>query len=127
MCTKNAIEAHFALKAPCSNCPFKIKGAIELEPGRLAGIIEHLLTDDQSTFQCHKTVHSHLGGEWDDEGAYQPSGNEAMCAGAMIYLGKMGRPTVPMRLGMVYGAYKPELLALHFDKVIEPNNKIVRK
>lgn len=92
------------LKTPCNNCPFLKKGAIELRPGRLDGIVDDLLRDDMSTFQCHKTVHHKNGGEWDEEGVYRPSGNEAMCAGAAAFLMKRGRPTVGMRLGLVTGA-----------------------
>lgn len=62
---------------------------MELMPGRLEGIIETLVEDDHSTFQCHKTVHnSRTGGSWDDEGNYEATGLESMCAGAMIYLEK---------------------------------------
>jgi hypothetical protein len=95
---KDAFSQHYRLKQPCSNCPFRKEGAIELMPGRLAGIAQGLIKDDSSTFQCHKTVHSRKGGEFDDNGNYTPSGNEAMCAGAAAYLMKQGRPTIGMRL-----------------------------
>jgi len=113
----------FKLRRPCPNCPFLKQGAIELAPGRLDGIVETLVSDDHSTFHCHKTVHNgRTGGEWDDEGNYAASGNESMCAGAMIYLEKLGRPTVGMRVGHVLGLYSPGDLAPHFDAVIEPAN-----
>ena len=98
----NAFTTHYRLKKPCNNCPFLKKGAIALEPGRLQGIIDQLLTDDHATFQCHKTVHAETGGDWDAEGQYHPSGHEAMCAGAASYLLKRGRPTVGMRLAIVF-------------------------
>lgn len=113
----------FMLRRPCANCPFLKQGAIELAPGRLDGIVETLVSDDRSTFHCHKTVHNgRTGGEWDDEGNYAASGHESMCAGAMIYLEKLGRPTVGMRVGRVLGMYSPNDLAPHFDAVIEPAN-----
>ncbi|WP_244137517.1 hypothetical protein [Burkholderia pyrrocinia] len=57
----------FKLRRPCENCPFRKEGAIKLARGRLDGIVEHLIRDDHSTFQCHKTVHNTpTGGEWDD-------------------------------------------------------------
>ncbi|ACD21676.1 hypothetical protein [Paraburkholderia phytofirmans] len=116
-----SVEAHFKLRRPCENCPFRKQGAIELAPGRLAGIIDGLVTDDCSTFHCHKTVHNEgTGGEWDDEGNYVASGQESMCAGAMVYLEKIGRPTVGMRLGRVFGIYHPDRLLASFDDVIDP-------
>ncbi|KVD52832.1 hypothetical protein WI87_26260 [Burkholderia ubonensis] len=116
-----AIENHFKLRRPCENCPFRKNGAIQLAPGRLAGIIKHLVRDDHGTFQCHKTVHNqHTGGEWDDDGNYVASGQESMCAGAMIYLEKIGRPTVGMRLGRVLGLYDSERLLPSFGDIIDP-------
>ncbi len=119
--SKNTIENHFKLRRPCDNCPFLKIGAIELHPGRLEKIIQTLCDDDRSTFHCHKTVHNaRTGGEWDDDGHYHASGKESMCAGAIIFLEKMGRPTVAMRLGRVLGIYDPELLKPNYEHVIEP-------
>lgn len=106
--SRNPFAHHLRLKRPCKNCPFRVEGAIELEPGRLQGIIDGLLMDDMSTFQCHETTHGRRGGEWDDEGGYTPSGDEAMCAGAASLLIKRGRPTVAMRMAFVMGVAKPQ-------------------
>nr|WP_206770516.1 hypothetical protein [Pseudomonas mohnii] len=95
------------MKKPCANCPFLKEGAIPLSRGRLEGIISTLIEDDHSTFQCHKTVHSKRGGNWDDEGNYEPSGHESMCAGAAAYLMKKGRPTVGMRFAFATGDASP--------------------
>lgn len=108
----DVFKRHLRLKQPCANCPFRVSGAIELAPGRLESIIDGLLQDDRSTFHCHKTVHSERGGKWDDEGRYQPSEQEAMCAGAAALLLKRGRPTVAMRIGFVTGAVAPS----HWDQ-----------
>jgi hypothetical protein len=116
------IETHFKLRKPCENCPFLKQGAIDLAPGRLDGIIEQLVTDDYSTFHCHKTVHGPKGGDWDDEGNYRASGDESMCAGAMIYLEKLGRTTVAMRLGRALGVYNPDRLRSAFADVIDPES-----
>lgn len=105
---RDPFKHHLRLRKPCGNCPFLVEGAIELQPGRVERIIETLLTDDRSTFQCHKTVHSARGGEWDDEGNYMPSGHEAMCAGAAAFLMKRGRPTVGMRIAFALGAAQPD-------------------
>lgn len=114
------IAQHLKLKKPCGNCPFLKEGAIGLEYGRLQGIIDNLMTDDMSTFRCHKTVHnSRTGGEFLEDGAYIPSGKESMCAGAMVYLEKAGRSTVAMRIGRAMRVYHPDNLASHFDAVID--------
>lgn len=112
----------FKLKRPCENCPFRKEGGIELAPGRLQGIINTLVNDDMTTFQCHKTVYGEkTGGEWDDEtGQYRPSGKESMCAGAIIYLEKAGQPTVGMRLGRALGLYDPSVLAPVYGEIIDP-------
>jgi hypothetical protein len=120
---RSIADAMFSLKKPCENCPFLKDGAIDLAPGRVDGIIENLVTDDWSHFQCHKTVHHpKTGGEWVDtnEGSqYVSSGREAMCAGAVIYLEKLGRPNVPMRMGRMIGVYQPDKLMVHADLVID--------
>ncbi len=115
----NPFAHHLRLKWPCSNCPFRLKGAIDLEPGRLDGIVEDLIKDDMSTFQCHKIVHSTKGGEWDEDGKYVPSGEEAMCAGAAALLMKRGRPTVGMRIAFVTGAATPDQWDGVFNEIIE--------
>lgn len=57
----------------CSNCPFRKEGAIELRPGRVEGIIAHLLGRDYNVFPCHKTTH----------GAAK---EESACMGALAYM-----------------------------------------
>lgn len=116
---QDRFKHHVRLKKACANCPFLKKGAIELSPGRLEGIIEHLTKDDHSTFHCHKTVHSAKGGERDDDGHYKPSGKEAMCAGAATYLMKKHRPTVGMRIAFATGGAKPDDWDSQKDRVID--------
>jgi hypothetical protein len=48
------------------------------------------------------------------------AGHESMCAGAMIYLEKLGRPTVAMRLGVQFGLYDPTRLDASRDDAIDP-------
>lgn len=122
----HAIDSAFKLKRPCSNCPFLKEGAIDLRPGRLEGIIHGLVSDDTTTFHCHKTVHGKQGGQWiehdNGESTYVPSNKESMCAGAMAYLEKVGRPNIIMRIGQMTGHYHPDQLAGCLDDVIEPIN-----
>jgi hypothetical protein len=115
---RDPFKHHLRLKKPCENCPFLVEGAIELGPGRVEGIIETLLADDHSTFQCHKTVHSARGGDWDEDGSYTPSGHEAMCAGAAALLMKRRRPTVAMRIAFALGAARPDQWDGCADQVI---------
>lgn len=111
----------FRVKKPCANCPFRDDGnAIALSEGRLQGIVDDLLADDWATFQCHKTVHTAKGGSFDDDGNYHPSGSEAMCAGAMAYLHKVGRYSVQMRLALVTGDLKMSELDEAAAMIIEP-------
>lgn len=110
----------FLLKKPCGNCPFLKDGAIDLAPGRFDGIKAELLHDDTKIFQCHKTVHSAKGGEWDDDGNYHASGQESHCVGALIYLEKVGRPNVAMRLGRAMGLYDDTALLSLYEQIIDP-------
>lgn len=110
---------NFNLKKPCANCPFLKEGAIELRPGRVEGIQADLLANDFSTFQCHKTVHSKKGGEWDDEGNYQASGNESACMGALGWLWKRGRLPVLGRLAMMRGDVTKDQLNRLADRLID--------
>jgi hypothetical protein len=76
------------LKAPCGNCPFRKKGAIELQPGRLPGIIE-TLERDTNFFQCHKTTHG-------------AKPQESMCMGSVAWMLKnRGRISIMTRLALM--------------------------
>jgi hypothetical protein len=99
-----------------ANCPFRKVGAIELNPGRLQGIIDDAMADDESVFFCHKTTN----GEETNEGVYMSDGNESYCAGSLIYLHKARNPNVAMRLGHALGLFDPARLAGSFDEVIDP-------
>lgn len=110
---------NFDMKKPCANCPFKKNGAIELRPGRLEGIVQSLKRDT-NFFQCHKTVHSKRGGEWDED-TYIPSGQESVCAGSLIYALKanMGLP-VAARVAVMFGQLDLAALEAQADTIIDP-------
>ncbi len=120
----------YALKKPCANCPFlkdKTK-AIQLHEDRVPGIIESLLDESATGFSCHKTVHhSKTGGDWveneDGEEVYENSGKEQQCAGALIVLEKMGRPTQLMQIMGRLGVYNPEQLIASYEAVIDYGKK----
>lgn len=126
MTTKSHFDAAFSLRKPCGNCPFLKEGAIELEPGRLQSIVEDLLADDTVNFHCHKTVYNEkTGGRWetDEDGSsqYACSHKEAFCAGAMIFMQKVGHSTVLMRVAQALGNFDSRELMRHADLVIEPD------
>lgn len=112
----------YALKKPCANCPFikDREAAIELQPGRVEGIIKSLIDGSASSFACHKTTHS---GEWvetdDGEETYQSSGKEQQCAGSLAVLEKIGHRTQLMQVMGRMGSYKPEQYIPLFDLVID--------
>lgn len=75
------------LSAMCGNCPFRAEGAIDLMPGRVAGIVADLARDDMRTFHCHKTTHGQKR-------------EVATCLGAMSYMHREGYSPVAMRLAV---------------------------
>lgn len=76
------------LKSPCSNCPFrKDEKAIDLNHGRLEGIVADLLSDDSHNFVCHKTL----------------STERKTCSGALAFMHKLGRLPISGRLGIMFG------------------------
>lgn len=93
-------------KRPCSNCPFRCDGAgVELNAGRLEGIVSDLLADDNQTFVCHKTL--------DKE--------RMTCAGAVGLMFKLGRLPVIARLGLACGVITKDDVLASAAMVIEPS------
>ena len=94
-------------KRPCANCPFRSDGAgVELDPGRVEGIVSDLLADDQQTFVCHKTL--------DKE--------RMTCAGAVGLMSKLGRLPVIARIGLAYGVITKADIEASAALVIEPTD-----
>ncbi|MBN3729483.1 hypothetical protein [Burkholderia sp. Tr-20390] len=119
------LAEYFRMKRPCKNCPFLKEGGIELAPGRMEDIVNHLYASDENSFQCHETVHSDkFGGKWDDEtGDYNPSGKEAHCAGAAAFLQKTGMSSKWMRIGYVTGALDFDQVRATMPAVIDSANE----
>lgn len=93
-------------KRPCANCPFRNDGAgIELQPGRVEGIVSGLLADDQQTFVCHKTL--------DKE--------RMTFAGAVGLMSKLGRLPVIARLGLAYGVITKADIEASAGMVFDPS------
>ena len=95
---------NFDLQRPCKNCPFRKAGAIDLRPGRLEGIVRGLRADDYQWFKCHKTLEA---------------ADQSQCVGAMIYLLKIGRPSVSMRLAAAVGVLDYDVLRAQYDDTID--------
>lgn len=94
-------------KRPCSNCPFRHDGkGIELNPGRIEGIVTELLADDQQTFVCHKTLHA----------------ERKTCAGAIGLMLKLGRLPVIARLGLATGLVSVADIEASAAMVIDPES-----
>lgn len=114
------VERQFGCKKPCSNCPFRKDGeGIGLHSGRLTGTVKGILSGEQGTFHCHKTIGYSIyeGQEYlsDDEGNFEPDKAELMtrkhCAGAMAVTIMAGSIPLIMRFGIMYGMIKPS----HYD------------
>lgn len=94
-------------KRPCANCPFRSDGeGIQLNPGRLEGIVSDLLGDDHASFVCHKTL--------DKE--------RMTCAGAVAVMSRLGRLPLIARLGLVYGVITTADIAASAEMVIDPSS-----
>ena len=83
---------NYDLTQPCSQCPFRTDKPFPLK--RSQEIADGLLSDRD--FACHKTVN------YDDP---QDDSRQQMCAGAMIVLEKLERPTQMMRIMERLGGY----------------------
>jgi hypothetical protein len=87
----------FKLNQLCADCPFrKDDKAIKLEPGRIKGIIDSLVTQEVLTFHCHKTVYGNSC-NFDEEGEYTPK-DVSHCPGAIAVMKKLGKDTVAVQI-----------------------------
>ncbi|MNY85798.1 hypothetical protein D3C78_19980 [compost metagenome] len=102
----------FNVKKPCADCPFLKDSTMNksLHPERLSEITEELLKDDHNSFSCHKTVN------YDDT---SDKTNEQQCFGSMVYLQKIGRPNVAMRLAYMTKHLDYDTVKQYADKIIE--------
>lgn len=87
----------YTLKKPCPHCPFRTDIKTFITPERSEDICQSLLSGQD--FPCHKTT-----GE-DEEGETTVESDSKMCAGAMIMLEHMQRPTQMMRISERLGLY----------------------
>lgn len=93
----------YGMTTPCAKCPFRNDIRPYLRADRVREIEESLV---RSEFPCHTTV------EHDDEGEWRQTGKEIHCAGALILLEKLHRPSQMMRIAGRLKMYDPTKLAM---------------
>ena len=88
----------FDLRRPCADCPFRTDVRPYLTAARVREIV-HSITRLQQTFSCHKL------NDFDDEGEVVEGPRSQHCAGALVFLERLGRPNQMMRIAERLGAY----------------------
>lgn len=104
----------YGLVKPCAKCPFRSDIKPYLTKGRVREIERSLV---RAEFPCHETTYR-TGGDETEDGDYVRSGKESHCAGALILLEKLGRPSQMMRIAerlRMYDASKLDMDAPVFD------------
>lgn len=104
--------APFGLTKPCKLCPFRRDVRPYLTRARVRGIARSL---ERSTFACHETTGV-------KDGEVRPREEHVHCAGALIVLERMNRPSQSMRIGERLGLYDRTRLAMDapvFDSLDE--------
>jgi hypothetical protein len=86
----------YAMTTPCAHCPFRNDIKPYLTRSRVREIERSLVLAE---FPCHKST------TFDDEGEATRTGDEIHCAGALILLEKLERPSQMMRISERLGMY----------------------
>lgn len=122
------IEKGFALKKPCSECPFRKDGkGVRLQDGRKEDILEGLLSGRDSSFPCHKTVYRKGADNFDEEGEYRPR-DVSVCPGAMAVARKLGRDPQMIQIAERLGWIELDHLDQAMKETLDPSDlKIDRK
>lgn len=90
----------YGMTSPCPKCPFRNDIPGYLTPARVTEIERSLVNAE---FPCHLTTN--LDDQDEDEQFYYPTGDEVHCAGALILLEKLERPSQMMRIAERIGMY----------------------
>ena len=90
----------YRLTKPCPKCPFRNDIPGYLTKARIRELERSL---ERSEFSCHLTTSEDGWGE--DHETYVSSGKEDHCAGALILLEKLERPSQMMRIMERIGGY----------------------
>ena len=105
----------YRLTRPCAKCPFRADIDPYLLPGRIDELERSLRYGE---FYCHETTDQSQLDDGADDDHYNPDGGEAHCAGALILLEKIERPSQMMRVCERIGLYdrtKLDMKAPVFD------------
>ena len=95
----------YRLTAPCAHCPFRSDIRPYLRKDRVREIQRSLVLAE---FPCHETT-THSA----EDGEAVRTGNEAHCAGALILLEKIERPSQLMRIAERLGMYDRHKLRMN--------------
>lgn len=87
----------FDLVRPCKDCPFRSDIPGYLSAARVREIVD-AITRQQGTFTCHKTNKF-------EDGETIETRDSQHCAGALIFLERLGRPNQMMRIAERLGGY----------------------
>lgn len=91
----------YRMTTPCPECPFRNDIPAYLRAERVREIARSL---ERAEFPCHKTTTTN------DEGEHVRTDNETHCAGALILLEKIDRPSQMMRIARQLKIYDPAKL-----------------
>lgn len=109
----------FALKRPCTNCPFRNDDrAIELNEGRKDEIMLSILKGDNPSFSCHKTIYSDSYNVIDKSPPREPS----VCPGAAAVARKFGRDMVIIQVATRMGVITDSFLDDALERTISPED-----
>jgi len=89
----------YGLTSPCADCPFRRDVTPYIRARRVLEIEEAL---ERAEFPCHKTTDLE---DEDPESEHIPGPDEMHCAGALILLEKLKRPSQMMRISERVGLY----------------------
>ncbi len=92
----------YRLKSPCAKCPFRTDIKPFLKSDRVLEIEDSLYNGE---FPCHETLDYDQDSDADDGGEGRETEKTAHCAGALILLEKLDRPSQMMRISERLGMY----------------------
>ncbi len=118
------LKTQFALKKPCSECPFSYSEAgthlrESLNKGRLEGIVEDLLNDRKGNFTCHVVNLKNAELNYDNDGVYKPQ-KVTVCAGAIGFAHKKGIVPTIERMGIMFNLIEPNHYEAAESLAIDP-------